>query len=92
MWFAISEIETILGTALHSERPDTRRELPFKSPECERIERLVLADCCLVRCSIVLRHRNSASDGKDRPIAGIWWLGLLRIAYHPIAVSPSASR
>ena len=70
MWFAISEIETILGTALHSERPDTRRELPFKSPECERIERLIVADSRLSHCNITAQWSDSgqkAANGKNRP-------------------------
>ena len=41
---ANSKTATILDRALYNERPDTRQELPFKSPKRERIERLVLAD------------------------------------------------
>ncbi len=70
MWFAISITETILDMALHSERRNTRQELSFKSPKCERIERLVLADSRLSHRNIVVQCSESdqkAANGKTRP-------------------------
>ncbi len=69
---ANSKTATILDRALYNERPDTRQELPFKSPKRERIERLVLADSCLSHCNIFVlcgAPAQKAATGKNRPIA-----------------------
>jgi hypothetical protein len=52
-FFAGLKPETISNGALHGERPDTRQALPFKSPERERIERLVLAEAVSKRWSVI---------------------------------------
>ncbi len=61
MWFANSKTETILDAALQSERRDTRQELSFKSPKCERIERLVMAEA-------VSKVEMSPNQGVLRPL------------------------
>ncbi len=79
--FAISKTETILDTALHSERRDIRQELSFKSPKCERIERFVVADFRLSHRNIDVQRSESArkaANGEKRPFSVIRFDALAR--------------
>jgi len=54
-----------LNSAFDSERPHPRQELSFKSPKCERIERLVVADSRLSHRSILVQYNESLLEGGD---------------------------